>query len=635
MSIANPLFPTTLTPEESLPTQRARALKIAWTLTHAMLLLVVLAAYAIALHTFYAPAITHPDSNGYWAQGTLLMETGRTWFKPDSNAQYVGMHWLLAPGDKFISRYPPGLAVVVGVVWKLFGWEATLLINPALAVLTLLGIYLIVARIASPGWGLAAVVLLAINAPFTIHALTAISHMPVAFCLVWGIYFLLLWSSSGKMPFALLAGLILGCIPTIRYADSVVALGIIVFLLWNVRKFPRIWRHYLAAGIGAAIPILPLLIRNQLVLGAFWRTGYSLTNEQTGFGWNYFNQNAMNYLQALQGTGLGMMFGLGLIGLVWMICTKRTRATGLMLLLSSTPLLLLYMAYYWARGVNGGGPGGGGGAGPGGGAGAGLRFLVPFVPLYIIAGAWALAEALRSANLGAKIAVPIVLIAMQATLYGSPLVQELRRDHDRAVPLVLATRELEHTTQKGDVVLASMNVLQHLDFLREWKLADPSIVGPLGGPGMRMMAGGGPGGFAGPDSPSPMQVEKNEARAKLYPQQGIEEKQRQFMTDVRTWAGDHAIYAIGNENDIDRLLPMVSRNHRTIVKRISTPKPSPELEPQNRGPGMGQGPGMGPGPRGGFGAFFGRGQRDGGGGGPFGPGLAAGEDIVIVKWDGK
>jgi uncharacterized membrane protein YgcG len=290
------------------------------------------------------------------------------------------------------------------------------------------------------------------------------------------------------------------------------------------------------------------------------------------------------------------------------------------------------MAYYWARGVNGGGPGGGGGAGgPGAGAGAGLRFLVPFVPIYIIAGVWALSEAMRSANRTARIAVPIVLIAMQATLYGSPLIQELRRDHERAVPLAIATRELEHATEKGDVVLASMNLLQQLDFVREWKLADPSIVGAFGGPGLRMMAGGGPGGFAGPDAPSPMQAEKSEARAKLY-SGTIPDKQRKFMSDVRAWAGTHAIYAIGNESDMDRLLPMTTREHRMIVKRIATPKPSPDIEPQQQRPGMGPGGGGGRG----FGGFFaGRGPRDGGGGGPMGPGLTPGEDIVIVKWDAK
>ncbi len=60
----------------------------------------------------------------------------------------------------------------------------------------------------------------------------------------------------------------------------------------------------------AAVPIVPLLIRNQLVLGAFWRTGYSLTNEQTGFGWSYFTQHALQYIQQINSGGLGLMLAL-------------------------------------------------------------------------------------------------------------------------------------------------------------------------------------------------------------------------------------------------------------------------------------------------------------------------------------
>src|SRR5206468_3516283 len=143
-------------------------------------LAVLLAGYALFLHHYYAPAIIHPDANGYWAQASLLMQTGRTWFKPDSNAQYIGMHWLLTPSGAYISRYPPGLAVLVGIVFKAFGWQASLLVNPVLAVLSLIGVFLIVRRLASSAWAFAAVALLALNVPFTVHAVTNISHMPVA-----------------------------------------------------------------------------------------------------------------------------------------------------------------------------------------------------------------------------------------------------------------------------------------------------------------------------------------------------------------------------------------------------------------------------------------------------------------------
>ena len=236
-------------------------------------MVIAVVAYSLLMAAYFVPAISHPDANGYWAQASLIVKTGRTWFTPESNAQYIGMHWLLTGKDVYVSRYPPGLAVLVGIVYGLFGWQASVMVNPVLAVLTLIGVYLIGSRLTSPIWGLVTCVLLAVNTAFAVHALTAISHMPVACCLVWGIYLLLRWSDSGRIAWIFLAGVILGCIPTIRYADSVVALGIGIFLLMHIRKFPNIWRHYLATVVGALISVIPLLVRNQLLFGAFLANG--------------------------------------------------------------------------------------------------------------------------------------------------------------------------------------------------------------------------------------------------------------------------------------------------------------------------------------------------------------------------
>src|SRR5262245_48840868 len=72
-------------------------------------LLLLLVVYAAFLLSRFQPAINEPDANGYWAQASLLVTTGHTWFKPESDAQYIGMHWLLTPNGDFVSRYPPGL----------------------------------------------------------------------------------------------------------------------------------------------------------------------------------------------------------------------------------------------------------------------------------------------------------------------------------------------------------------------------------------------------------------------------------------------------------------------------------------------------------------------------------------------
>ncbi|HEX2988443.1 MAG TPA: hypothetical protein VHS06_09760, partial [Chloroflexota bacterium] len=95
-------------------------------------LLVILIAYATFLWTRFAPAIATPDANGYWAQASLMAQTGKTWFVQEADTQYVGMHWLITPSGKYISRYPPGLPAIVAVVYKLAGYKASLLVNPVL-----------------------------------------------------------------------------------------------------------------------------------------------------------------------------------------------------------------------------------------------------------------------------------------------------------------------------------------------------------------------------------------------------------------------------------------------------------------------------------------------------------------------
>src|SRR4051812_11439829 len=94
-----------------------------WAVPHQYLpaaaMVVLLAVFVLWIATYYTPAISHPDANGYFAQASLLVKSGHTWFKPQSNAQYIGMHWLLTSEatDVYISRYPPGLAVLLRLVY--------------------------------------------------------------------------------------------------------------------------------------------------------------------------------------------------------------------------------------------------------------------------------------------------------------------------------------------------------------------------------------------------------------------------------------------------------------------------------------------------------------------------------------
>ena len=228
-------------------------------------LLLVVAVFCTFVWAHFFPAIYEPDDNGYFAQGTLLSQTGKSYFFPQSDAQYIGMHWLLTKDGYYISRYPPGIALVVAGIDRLIGYRAAVLFNPFMGILTLAGLFLVVRKWMSSLWALAAVTLLLINPTFMHHALSGDSHMAVAAVLVWGIYFLLTWSQDQKLCQIFLAGLIFGCIPSIRCPDTIVALGVAAFVFWNARRIPNFRRHFITACLGAGIPIGLLLVRNHMV----------------------------------------------------------------------------------------------------------------------------------------------------------------------------------------------------------------------------------------------------------------------------------------------------------------------------------------------------------------------------------
>jgi len=337
----------------------------------------VLAVCLAAVHfgfllVHFEPAISTPDANGYFAQGRLIATEQQTWFATESVLQYVPPHWLQPDGERYFSKYPPGLPVIVAVVFRLFGPEAALLVNPVMASLSLLGLYLICRMWIGGTWGLLAALLMAVNPVANEQALWAFAHTAVAFFLIWGVYFLARWVRTHSLLCIFGAGLCLGAIPTIRYAEALFGLAFGVFVLLNVRGDRRTWRSLIAGAAGVAIPVGALCVRNHLAFGAFWKTGYSLTNEDSGFGWGYFADHAVPYLQKLLSEGSGLVFGLGVVGIAVLCARRDTWKRSILLVGLIVPTTALYMSYYWAP------------------DGASMRFLVPTLFVYPIAAVWLL-----------------------------------------------------------------------------------------------------------------------------------------------------------------------------------------------------------------------------------------------------
>lgn len=98
----------------------------------ALALVLAVGHFAFLFH-FFAPAISTPDANGYFAQGRLIASQHQSWFEKGSPLQFVPTHWSTVDGDRYFSKYPPSLPVIVAAVYRLYGPEAALLVKPAIA----------------------------------------------------------------------------------------------------------------------------------------------------------------------------------------------------------------------------------------------------------------------------------------------------------------------------------------------------------------------------------------------------------------------------------------------------------------------------------------------------------------------
>lgn len=497
----------------------ARTAAIALVLVHAILLL-----------AHFAPAIMSPDANGYVAQARLIANEGRTSFAVSSPIQYVGMHWLETRDGVFHSRYPAGLPVLMAAAWKIGGLTGALLVNPLLASATVLLVFLLGQRLAGGWYGLAAAVVYAAIPVANQHALDADAHTAATFFLLAGVLALLRFGDTRSIPCGLLAGVLLGIVPTVRYPEAITGLAIAGWLLGRIRPVTRLW----PAVLGAALPLGAVLGHNAGAYGAFWRTGYALTNEQTGFGLEYFARHAVSYLQNLGGGGLALFFAFGAAGIAALAADRRWRHEGLLYAGIVMPLLLVYMAYYFG--------------GPGGNVGVGnLRFLMPTFPFFAVAGAWLLGRIAGHLGFSGRVAVAVVL-ALQLIVTGVGTLQALGRTKTSITAAARARALAEQHVPAGSVVIVDRLLAESLDAVGTWRLAEENM---LAGMGPRGAGGPGPG-FRGPfnrndaepdaERPMPMQVGKNRAQQERFAGLDPAERRMRAWEDLAAWAGGRPVY---------------------------------------------------------------------------------------------
>lgn len=485
------------------------------------LLVLLLAAHHTWVLQHLEPAYSSPDASGYFVQARMLATEGRSWFRPDSPLQYIGIHWLEAPDGRFFSRYPTGYPLLLAVPFRLIGPTAPLYVNPILATLTLLFLFLLCRPWIGQWLALVAVLIFAVNPTANRHALHADSHTAVTAFLLAGLLVLERWSRNPSRTKAVLSGLMLGMIPTIRYAESLVALGIVIFLVIQLRNHREI-RHTLPfLLLSAAIPCILLLLRNQYAFGAFWRTGYSLTGEQTGFGLEYMAQKAGLYVVELMSRGAGLFFAFGLVGLMGMIRKKDTRPLALLLTGVIIPITLIYMAYYW------GGPG--------------IRFLLPTLPLYILPALWLFREIHSPGVAKAGLATLVVF----HLAIGVPLSEEqMEGEQERAARTSAVVTWVDNHVPEESLIIADRRLHETLDYYGRWRLVDALFLarGRVPQGPMRALEG----------QPSPRQDGKAQSLRASYQELSRQERTQRITQDLLDWAGGKTpVYWIGRALEVN------------------------------------------------------------------------------------
>jgi 4-amino-4-deoxy-L-arabinose transferase-like glycosyltransferase len=430
----------------------------------------LLAGFWTVTRHFRIPAHGGGDQNAYLVAGRNLAERFSTSLWPQDPDQFVGPMWVAGKGGRYVPKYPAGYPLMVAIVWKtthLIGHDATApgwvyQINPALMTLALLGIFLLTRQVAGSLGGILAILVVA-TSPVTLSlANNPNSHAPALCSAVWGIYLLFRWWHAGGLWRAALAGLLLGFAATVRYAEILLVLPLVLVVLFNLHKRPR---AQLAVLIAAwALPILIQLAFNYATMARL--TGYAATGESHAFTWDYFRQNWAMMLRQLNSVALFGFLPLGVLGLLILPAANWRHAVVLLAWL--LPGIALYTSYYWAPVDQG--------------TVHYLRFFLSIFPPIAIGAAWLMTRQSNGQLIPRIVALVFALAVGSYNLWNAlPILQS---EHRQAAAVAQAAEKLtkDANLPPGSIVYAPGEFLNHLQFAADYRLYPADKARPSAGP---------------------------------------------------------------------------------------------------------------------------------------------------------
>ena len=425
--------------------------------SHLLLLGVLLAVHGVALAAYFVPVVSGTDDNGYHVAARLLERHGRIYQTPTDDLSFVGRMWVVATDGHYYPKYPPLYPLLVAGAMSLFGDLGGLLLSPLLAWSSVLGMYLL-CRVRGLGGDLALLgAFVMATAPLAnSFALTQVSHATSLALVTWGylLFFAALADPKSRYgtPMLIASGLLLGYAVGVRYTNALLVLPGLAWLLLDRTRQSRRTVTWLLAWL---VPCGLVAAYHWHAFGGPLTTAYSLTEEQGGFALSYLVQNLRLYASTVPILLIGPVTILAALGLL--LAWRREPWQGFPWVVWFAPLLLTYLAYYWA---------------PEDHARSYVRFLLPLlVPATLLAmeAMSELSRALEMDRRGRLLLIAIVVLCQGSWGIASSLEQmELVVGHNsQAKARVDLVRE--HAAS-GAVVIGELDMLDALDYFKDHDL---------------------------------------------------------------------------------------------------------------------------------------------------------------------
>lgn len=322
-----------------------------------VLALALIAIAATFLLVWNVPAHGGVDENGYLVAGRQIALTGRPQLTPVHYAgspvpTCVGDMWvgqnLGTPQERFLTKYPPLVPLLVAGALRLggqgMGVDLAYLLNPIGFCIGLLGVYLLARQLVGPGPAIAALAAAIISVPL-LRMFTFPGSHGISFALAsMAAYCLVRWLNDATWRHVVGAGVLCALAAAARSGEIILIAPLLVAAAMRFGRSKRDLQQAVTM-LGAWGVVLGLFISLQYAWSGQWSL-YATTGESKAFAVHFLIRHLPIAIEHLFMRGIGLIFPLGLIGLVML--SRRNRAVGLAMTAWVVANILLYASYYWA-----------------------------------------------------------------------------------------------------------------------------------------------------------------------------------------------------------------------------------------------------------------------------------------------